>query len=101
MQSKKFQRKIENFVCEKCGQKTKGLGFTDHCPSCLWSKHVDINPGDRQAKCGGAMKPISLEIKGDEKIIYYKCQKCGFEHRVRAVKNDNFEALLELTGLVK
>ena len=27
----------------------KGNGYTNHCPKCLWSKHVDINPGDRGA----------------------------------------------------
>ncbi|MBU3901416.1 RNHCP domain-containing protein, partial [Patescibacteria group bacterium] len=49
MQSKKFQRKIEDFVCGHCGPKIKGTGYTDHCPKCLWSQHVDVNPGDRQA----------------------------------------------------
>lgn len=97
MQSKKFQRKIEDFACENCGSKTKGSGYTDHCFNCLWSKHVDINPGDRAAKCGGLMEPIGVEVKGGESIIYYKCQQCGFEHRVKAVSGDNFEAILKLT----
>lgn len=96
MQTKKFQRKIEDFVCAKCSTKVKGTGYTDHCPNCLWSKHVDINPGDRQASCGGDMEPISVEIKSGEKIIHYKCQKCGFEHRVKAVADDNFEAILRV-----
>jgi len=45
---KKFQKRIENFTCEKCGLFVKGTGYTDHCPNCLWSKHMDINPGDRK-----------------------------------------------------
>jgi len=98
MQTKKFQRKIEDFVCVQCGAKVKGTGYTDHCPNCLWSKHVDINPGDRQASCGGDMEPVGVEIKGEEKIIYYKCQRCGFEHRVKAAADDNFEVILKLTG---
>jgi len=97
MQSKKFQRKIEDFICAKCGTKVLGTGYTDHCPSCLWSKHVDINPGDRQASCGGDMEPAGIEIKGGEKIIHYKCQRCGFEHRVKAAVDDNFEVILKLT----
>ena len=97
MQSKKFQRKIEDFVCEHCGQSVKGTGYTDHCPKCLWSKHVDINPGDRQAACQGAMEPVSLEIKGGQKFIHYCCQQCGFKHRVKAAANDDFEAMLKLT----
>ncbi|MFA6992594.1 MAG: RNHCP domain-containing protein, partial [Candidatus Gracilibacteria bacterium] len=40
---KRFSRTIEDFVCEKCGAKVKGDGYTNHCPKCLWSKHVDIN----------------------------------------------------------
>jgi DNA-directed RNA polymerase subunit RPC12/RpoP len=97
MQSKKFQRKIEDFVCEHCGASVKGTGYTDHCPKCLWSRHVDINPGDRAANCGGAMEPTGLEIEGGEKIIHYQCQKCGFKHRVKAGKEDDFEAIIELT----
>jgi len=98
LQSKKFQRRIEDFICEYCGAKVKGSGYTDHCPNCLWSKHADINPGDRQAQCGGAMEPVSVEIKGDEKTIYYQCQKCGLKHRVRAAEDDNFETILKLSA---
>jgi rubrerythrin len=96
MQIKKFQRKIEDFVCAKCGAKVKGTGYTDHCPECLWSKHVDINPGDRQADCGGEMKPISIEIKGGRAVFYYKCQKCGLSHRVKAVTEDSMDAIINI-----
>jgi len=50
---KKFQKKKEDFKCEKCGREVIGTGYTNHCPDCLWSKHVDVNPGDRQSKCLG------------------------------------------------
>lgn len=98
MQTKKFQRQIENFVCEHCGAKVKGDGYTDHCPNCLRSKHVDINPGDRQANCGGLMEPIGVEVKGEENIIYYKCQQCGFEHRVKAIVGDNTDEIIKLSA---
>jgi len=97
MQSKKFQRKIENFICAKCGTKVVGSGYTDHCPNCLWSQHVDVNPGDRAAKCGGLMEPVGVEVKSGENIIYYKCRRCGFAHRVKAAAEDDFEAILKLT----
>jgi len=97
MQTKKFQRKIEDFVCGQCGTKVTGTGYTDHCPSCLWSHHVDVNPGDRASSCGGNMEPIGIEIKGGENIIHYKCQKCGFSHRVKSAKNDNFEVIIKLS----
>jgi ribosomal protein L37AE/L43A len=95
--TKIFSRKIENFICEKCGTTVKGSGYTDHCPHCLWSKHVDINPGDRAAVCGGAMKPIAVETKGDGYVIIYRCEKCNHTHRVKAAPTDNFETILKIT----
>src|SRR3990167_4839651 len=68
---KKFQRKIEDFVCENCGCGVKGDGYTNHCPKCLWGKHVDVNPGDREEECGGMMKPIrSFFKRGDSVIVH-------------------------------
>ena len=96
MQEKKFQRRIEDFVCDHCGTSIKGAGYTDHCSNCLWSKHVDINPGDRKERCGGSMDPIGVEDKSDGYIINYRCTKCGYKHKVKAVPEDNFEELLKL-----
>jgi len=95
--SKKFQRNIEDFVCEKCGTTVTGNGYTNHCPNCLWSKHVDNNPGDRLATCKGLMKPVSLEQKHGKYIIVHRCVKCGLIKRNKAAENDNFNALLELS----
>ena len=38
----------EEFICENCGKKVGKLGYScrNHCPYCLYSKHVDKNPGD-------------------------------------------------------
>lgn len=94
--TKKFTRTIEDFVCDNCGEKVQGNGYTNHCPKCLWSKHVDINPGDRAEECGGMMKPISYQkIGGKEKIIH-QCQKCGFEKSNKIEKEDDISILLEL-----
>lgn len=57
---KKFTRTPEDFTCLVCGQAVEGTGYTDHCPSCLWSLHADINPGDRRADCRGLMEPIGV-----------------------------------------
>jgi len=72
---KKFKKNKEDFVCEKCGEKVKGNGYTNHCPKCLWSKHLDINPGDRLSECGGMMKPIGLDKKADIFSVVQKCEK--------------------------
>ncbi|MFH0854322.1 MAG: RNHCP domain-containing protein [bacterium] len=93
--SSKFKRCKEDFVCGKCGAKIKGNGYTNHCPRCLWSKHVDINPGDRLAGCGGLMEPIKIESEGKEFIITHKCKKCGYEKRNKISADDNLDGLLK------
>jgi len=86
-----FKKTVENFVCENCGHENVGDGFTDHCQKCLWSKHVDIDPGDRLEICGGMMKPIETGDKNGSYRIKNKCQKCGFERWSKVLPLDNFE----------
>ncbi len=77
MPSRKFQKRPEDFVCEKCGAEVKGSGYTDHCPKCLVSKHVDNNPGDRASECKALMFPVRTHYKDGGFIITYKCSGCG------------------------
>ena len=58
----------EEFICDICNKKVPKLKYTarDHCPYCLHSKHVDINPGDRQNDCQGVLKPIDIEKFNDK-----------------------------------
>ncbi|MCG2694690.1 RNHCP domain-containing protein [Candidatus Parcubacteria bacterium] len=93
---KNFTRTIENFVCENCNAKVEGNGYTNHCPNCLWSKHVDVNPGDRLAECGGIMEPIGIENKSDVFFVVQKCQKCGHLRRNKLNKGDNFDEAIKL-----
>ncbi|MFZ2522806.1 MAG: RNHCP domain-containing protein [Minisyncoccia bacterium] len=93
-----FKKNKENFVCEKCGHGVVGNGYTNHCPECLWSKHVDIFPGDREEKCGGLMEPIKIEKKGKEYIIIHKCTKCSKERPNKAVKEDNFQMIVQISA---
>jgi len=94
--NKKFTRLIEDFVCEHCKNKVKGNGFTNHCSACLYSKHVDNNPGDRTSDCGGLMQPISIQTKGLEYIITHKCLKCGHVKKQKSSPDDNFEEMLKI-----
>lgn len=87
--SQVFKRNIENFTCEHCGVEVKGNGYTNHCPKCLWSKHVDVHPGDRAETCGGMMKPVGFELKHGEYRIEQKCEKCGIQRTVKSVDGDN------------
>ena len=87
---------MENFVCQNCGALTIGDGYTNHCPHCLWSKHVDQYPGDRAESCGGMMEPVLLEGSSPDYRILHRCQRCGFE-RVNAVQaEDSTDASLAL-----
>lgn len=95
--TKKFQKTNEDFTCEQCGFFVQGNGYTNHCPQCLWSKHVDVNPGDRAEKCCGRMKPISIEFKGGEYNILHRCILCGFEKRNKTSKDDDFNSILQLS----
>ncbi|HLL91284.1 MAG TPA: RNHCP domain-containing protein, partial [Tepidisphaeraceae bacterium] len=56
----RFTRQVEDFTCGHCGRSVRGNGYTNHCPGCLWSRHVDVNPGDRAAACGGLMEPVAV-----------------------------------------
>lgn len=93
---KRFQRTIEDFSCERCGFPVKGNGYTNHCTRCLWSKHVDINPGDRLSLCGGIMEPKNIETDGDTRIIIHQCVQCNHQKRNKVSKEDDFEMILEL-----
>jgi hypothetical protein len=93
---KKFQRKIENFTCEKCKEKNIGSGYTNHCKKCLWSKHVDINPGDRAERCCGMMEPIKIDFKNAEFIVIHKCLRCGIEKKNTLGKKDSFDKALSI-----
>jgi DNA-directed RNA polymerase subunit RPC12/RpoP len=96
---KLFTKLDEEFICEKCKQKIEKLNYTtrDHCNHCLYSKHVDINPGDRQNPCKGLLKPIGIEkFKNTYKIIY-KCEKCNEIHKNIMATDDNMDLIIELS----
>ncbi len=97
---KKFTMIDEGFICEVCNKKVLPLKYTarDHCPFCLHSKHVDINPGDREETCHGILIPIGIEKskKSDYKIIY-KCQKCHSIRKNIMASDDNFNLIIELS----
>ncbi|MBX4209390.1 RNHCP domain-containing protein [Candidatus Parcubacteria bacterium] len=92
-----FIRTIEDFVCEHCGREVKGNGYTNHCPKCLWSKHVDKDPGDRLEPCGGLMEPIAGEKEGKGHMITHKCVRCGFIRRNSLAKEDDFDAFVAVS----
>jgi hypothetical protein len=101
-----MSRKAENtgFHCLQCGVEvvpvTNG-SYRNHCPICLYSRHVDVMPGDRKNKCGGLMRPVGVRYhtkKGYQ--IVHRCVKCSAEQVTRAAQDteqpDDLERLIQL-----
>ena len=96
---KRFNMIDENFICEHCGKEVTKAEYTarDHCPYCLYSKHVDINPGDRQNTCRGLLKPIGVEKFKDTYKIIYKCESCGQEHKNIVANDDDMQEIIRIS----
>lgn len=96
---KRFNMKDESFVCKNCKNLVKKLEYSarDHCPNCLYSMHVDVNPGDRLNTCMGLLKPIGIEKYRDTYKIIYKCLKCGEIHKNIMANDDNMDLIIELS----
>lgn len=106
METKRFTKNDDGFICAHCGKQVQPLGYTsrNHCPFCLWSLHVDVNPGDRASECGGALEPVSA-VPDPKRgyIIIHRCQRCGALRRNKAaheakVQPDNLPLLISLTA---
>ena len=92
---KRFQRTIESFVCKQCGTNVEGNGYTNHCPQCLYSKHVDINPGDRLHKCQGLMKPVQILVQASEPYaVIHECQICYHHQKTKLLDQDSMDTIL-------
>lgn len=57
----------ESFTCRNCGYPVvpagAGSDHRNHCPNCLCSVHLDIEPGDRESDCGGLMEPVAVWVR--------------------------------------
>ena len=95
---KTFTKRIEDFTCAHCGAEVFGNGYTNHCPKCLWSRHVDNTPGDRQSDCGGMMCPISVKPDKGGFIITHKCEKCGKIINQHSAENDDIDTIISISS---
>lgn len=106
MESKRFQKNDDGFICKNCGFEVLPLGYSsrNHCPRCLCSLHVDNLPGDRANPCGGILRPFRVEPDPRRGyIILHRCDKCGEVRRNRAaneapVQPDDIDLLIRLTA---
>ncbi len=91
-----FTRKVEDFDCVVCGAHVRGDGYTNHCSRCLTSLHVDVDPGDRAADCGGVMVPVGVEVVRGSYVVVHECETCGTVRRCKSSPRDDPDALHEV-----
>jgi formylmethanofuran dehydrogenase subunit E len=105
MTTPRFTKINESFQCEHCGASVPPSGSTcrNHCPFCLHSKHVDINPGDRSNNCHGLLRPVGYELDAKKGlVILFQCTRCGERSRNRALledanQADDYDRILKLS----
>lgn len=97
MNRKLFQRKKEDFVCANCTARVQGDGYTNHCPECLWSRHVDVCPGDRLERCRGMMRPVATMPHKKGAALLHRCTRCGVERKNKVHKRDSVAAVVPLS----
>ena len=98
-------KRNEPFHCGKCGRSVDPLprGERNHCPHCLFSKHMDLDkPGDRLSQCQGMMYPKSLEFKSSKGgyMILHKCEICGKEMLNKQADDDSWDDLINMTQML-
>jgi hypothetical protein len=82
------------FTCGHCRAivptLASGTRHRNHCPQCLWSRHLDETPGDRAADCGSLMEPLCIAVRGDgEWLLVHRCSGCDELHLNRTSADDN------------
>jgi hypothetical protein len=96
------RRGPDSFRCGHCRLDVSTLAFgtkhRNHCPNCLWSRHLDDDaPGDRDADCGSLMEPIAVSVRGDgEWVLVHRCAGCDELRLNRTAGDDNPLLLLRL-----
>jgi len=97
-----MQDRFSSFRCVHCKTdvptNAAGTAHRNHCPLCLWSRHVDKAIGDRKSDCLASMKPIGLTIKdsGGELMVVHRCLECGKTSKNRIAADDNTYVLFSL-----
>lgn len=91
----------ESFRCKNCGWEVNPTGagsdHRNHCPNCLHSLHLDIEPGDRESDCGSLMEPVAVWVrKNGEWAIIHRCRRCGAFSSNRIAADDNPVKLMSI-----
>ena len=103
----KFIARNDPFKCEHCGKEVEpirfGGSYRNHCPFCLWSRHVDGTvPGDRASACQGLMEPVAVTTRRTgEFVLTHRCTKCGFERLNRIAGDDDFDLVTKISSKMR
>lgn len=90
------------FRCRQCktivGVPISGGRHRNHCPLCLYSRHVDRrSPGDRASACKSMMPATGLFTRrGGEQVLVHECLGCGVSRHNRIAADDNIVATMRL-----
>jgi hypothetical protein len=94
--------RAEEFKCGHCrtfvGPPLAGGRHRNHCPLCLYSRHVDCRrPGDRLDECRSLMAPAGTWFRRNgEQVIVHRCLGCDVERHCRVAADDNLIACMRL-----
>jgi RNHCP domain len=94
-----------SFTCGHCGVAVSldapGTTHRNHCPACLWSRHLDRNaPGDRDSRCAGGMEPIAVTVRGEGRwVLIHRCLDCGRLRLNKTAADDNPMLLLQIAAM--
>lgn len=103
-------RQSESFQCAHCRSHVttlpwiSGVQNRNHCPYCLWSKHLDHKQaGDRLSACKAPMRPAGVALKQSRKkygtdtgelMLVHVCGGCGKVSLNRIAADDDPQAIL-------
>jgi hypothetical protein len=86
-----------------------GVNNRNHCPYCLWSRHLDLYAaGDRLSACKAPMQPVTLTTKRSrnkyghgrgELMLVHLCTDCGDVSINRIAADDDADTLLEIFNI--
>lgn len=101
------------FRCVQCRQLVScdplvaGVRNRNHCPACLWSRHLDWRvPGDRRSNCRAPMQPIGLAARrranryggsaAGELMLIHRCTGCDAIVLNRIAADDSPAVIFEV-----
>ncbi|OGO26024.1 MAG: hypothetical protein A2136_02365, partial [Chloroflexi bacterium RBG_16_54_11] len=104
---------VHGFRCRYCQAfvhtipELSGVQNRNHCPYCLWSRHLDLwAAGDRLSACKAGMQPIGLTVKpgrnkyashlAGELMLVHLCLECNHVSINRIAADDAPDALMRL-----